>query len=80
MLASVAALCAVVSSPVVFGLSAADHENEEATVLVNGIDRLPPLQIVALEELVIEGLGLMLKVNVFDAPIQPPPEEVGVTV
>ncbi len=73
-------LCAVVSSPVVFGLSVADHENEEATVLVNGIDRLPPLQIVALEALVIEGLGLILKVNVFGAPIQPPPEEVGVTV
>jgi hypothetical protein len=56
--------CAVVLSPVVFPLFAAIHEYVELMLLVNGMFNVPPLQIVALFELVIVGTGFTVTVTV----------------
>ena len=59
-------------SPVVFGLFAAIHVNVEGTLLVSGIFTVPPLQIVAVPALVIEGIWLTVMVAVIAAPLQLP--------
>ena len=80
VLFNVLVLCEVVLSPVVLVLSAAIHVNEEATLLVNGIFTVPPLQIVAALALVMAGVGFTVTVTVCPAPAQLPAVEVGVTV
>ena len=52
----------------------------EATLLVNGMFTVSPLQIVALLVLVMAETGFTVKVIVCSAPIQLPPLEVGITV
>ena len=49
-------------------------------MLVNEIFTVPPLQIVAVDALVIVGLGLTVTVTVWGVPGQLPVVEVGVTV
>ena len=80
MLLNVLVDCDEVLSPVVFVLSAAIHVNVEATLLVNGILTVAPLQMVAELALVIAGVGLTVTVTVCPAPAQLPPLDVGVTV
>ena len=80
VLLNVPVLCEVVLSPVVLVLSVAIHVNEEATSLVKGMLTVPPLQIVAVLALVIEGVGFTVTVTVCDVPGQLPPLGVGVTV
>ena len=80
VLLKVLVLCSVVLSPVVFALSVAIHVNVEATLLVNGMFTVSPLQIVALLVLVMAETGFTVKVIVCSAPMQLPPLEVGVTV
>ena len=64
VLLKVVALCDMILSPVVFGLSFAIHENVEAILLVSGILTVPPLQIVAVVALVIVGVGLTVTTTV----------------
>lgn len=64
----------------VLGLLAATQVNVEPTLEVNGMLTVPPLQIVALFTLVIEGVGLTVTVTVCAVPAQLPPVDVGVTV
>ena len=73
-------LCAVVLSPVVLALLAATHVNVEATFAVKGMFTLAPLQMVAVDALVITGVGFTVTVTVCEAPAQLPALEVGVTV
>ena len=80
VLLSVLVLCEVRLSPVVLVLSAAIHVNVDATLLVNGILTVPPLQIVAVLALVMAGVGFTVTVTVCPAPAQLPVVEVGVTV
>ena len=80
VLLKVLVLCSVVLSPVVLALSVAIHVNVEATLLVNGMLTVPPLQIVAELALVIAGVGFTVTLTVCPAPTQLPPIEVGVTV
>jgi hypothetical protein len=51
-----------------------------ATLLVSGMFTVPPLQIVAVEALVIVGAGVTVTVTVCGVPGQLPALEVGVTV
>jgi hypothetical protein len=78
VLFNVAVACEIKLSPTVFTLSAAIHVKLEATLLVKGILTVPPLHIVAVLALVIEGIGLTVIVAVIAAPAQPP--AVGVIV
>ena len=71
---------AVVLSPVTLVLSVAIHENEEATLEVSGILTAFPEQMVAVEALVIAGVGFTLTVTVCAVPGHEPEVEVGVTV
>ena len=80
VLLKVLVLCSVVLSPVVFALSVAIHVNVEATLLVNGMLTVSPLQIVAELALVIAGVGFTITLTVCPTPMQLPPLEVGVTV
>ena len=64
-------VCVVILSPDVFGLFVAIHVYVEATLLVNGIITVPPLQIVAVFALVIAGIGLTVTVAVIAVPLQP---------
>ena len=80
VLLRVLVLCAVKLSPVVLVLSAAIQLKLDATLLVNGILTVPPLQIVAVLALVIAGVGFTVTVTVCAVPAQLPPVEVGVTV
>ena len=52
----------------------------DGQLLVNGMDTVPPLQIVAVLGLVIVGGGFTVTVTVCEVPIQPSGVEVGVTV
>ena len=63
VLLNVLLLCAVVLSPVVFALSAAIHVNDDAGLAVSAMLTVPPLQIVALFELVIVGSALMVRLK-----------------
>jgi hypothetical protein len=69
-----------VLSPVVLTLSAAIHVKDDATVATSGMLTAPPLQIEALEALVIAGRGLTVTVTVCDVPTQLLAVDVGVTV
>jgi hypothetical protein len=80
VLESVLVVCAVVLSPLVFALSEAIHEKVEATFEVSGILTVPPLQMVAEDALVTEGVGFTVTLTVCPAPVQLPPVDVGVTV
>lgn len=73
-------LCVVMLSPVVFGLLAAIQVNVEPTLAVKGIFTLAPLQMVAVDALVMAGVGFTVTVTVCDVPAQLPALEVGVTV
>jgi hypothetical protein len=72
--------CEAVLSPLVFTLSVVSHVNVEATLLVNAILNALPLQIVALDALVIAGVGFTVTVTVCAVPAQLPALVVGVTV
>ena len=72
--------CAVVLSPVVFTLSVASQEKEEATLEVRAILTAFPEQMLAVEALVITGVGFTVTVTVCAVPGQVPEVEVGVTV
>ena len=72
--------CDVKLSPVVLVLSVAIQAKVEEIVAFKGKLTVPPLQIVELAELVIEGKGLTVTATDWDAPVQPPDEEVGLTV
>jgi hypothetical protein len=72
VLFKVLVLCAVVLSPVVFGLSVAIQVKVEPTLAVNGIFTVPPLQIVAEPALVIAGTGFTVTVAVCEAPVHDP--------
>jgi hypothetical protein len=72
--------CEVVLSPLVLVLSPAIQVNVEATLAVNGILTVPPLQIAAELALVIAGVGFTVTVTVCAVPAQLPPVDVGVTV
>jgi hypothetical protein len=74
------AVCVVVLSPVVFGLSVAIHEYVEVTLLVKGMLTVPPLHTDAVIELVMIGTGITVTVTVCEIPAQVPPITVGVTV
>lgn len=52
----------------------------DGQLLVNGIDTVPPLQIVAVFGLVIVGGGFTVTVTVCGVPTQPSGVDVGVTV
>lgn len=56
--------CTTVLSPVVFGLFAATHVKVEVRLLVKGMLTAPPLQIVAVAELVIAGNGFTITLSV----------------
>ena len=72
--------CAVVLSPVVFTLSVASQEKEEATLEVRAILTASPEQMLAVEALVITGVGFTVTVTVCAVPGQDPEVEVGVMV
>lgn len=80
VLLSVAVVCAVKLSPLVFTLSEASQLYPDATLLLNTIAVELPLQIVAEDALVIAGCGFTLTVMVCAVPAQLPPLDVGVTV
>lgn len=63
--------CIVVLSPVVFALSAATQVYVDGQLLVNAMDTVPPLQIVAVPGLVIVGGGFTVTVTVCGVPTQP---------
>ena len=69
----------MVLSPVVFALSAAIQEKPEDMVALKGMFTVPPLQIVALDELVIVGAGFTVTATDCVTPVHPPAEEVGLT-
>ena len=80
VLLRVLVLCAVKLSPVVLVLSAAIQLKFDATLLVNGMLTVPPLQIVTVLALVIAGFGFTVTVTDWAEPAQLPVVEVGVTL
>lgn len=80
VLLNVELLWEVVLSPVVFGLFVAIQVYDEATLLVSGMLTVFPLQMVAVDALVIAGVGFTVTVTVCGVPAQPPAVAVGVTV
>ena len=76
----VVADCVLVLSPVVLALSVAIQLKVAAALLVNSMLTVPPLQMVAVVVLVIDGAGFTVTVMICDAPGQLPEVDVGVTV
>ena len=72
VLLNVADDCAVVLSPVTFGLAVATQLKVEATDAVNGMLIVPPLQIVPVFVLVMVGMGFTVIVVEADAEPQAP--------
>jgi hypothetical protein len=64
VLFNVDVVCVEVLSPVVLGLSVAIQVYVEATLLVNGMFTVLPLQIVAELALVMVGVGITVTVTV----------------
>ena len=73
-------VCAVKLSPVVFGLSVAIHEYVDVTLLVMGIFKATPLQIVDVFTEVMSGKGFTVTVKFCAVPGHVPLDEVGVIV
>ena len=56
------------------------QEYELAALAFNVIFELAPLHIVAVDEVVIDGMGLTVTVIVLNGPTHPPPVDVGVII
>ena len=72
--------CINILSPVTFVLLVAIQVYVAATVLVNGILTVLPLQIVTDDALVIVGAASTVTVTVCEVPVQLPAVEIGKTV
>ena len=63
--------CADVLSPVTLALSLANHEKDEATLEMSAMLTAFPLHTVAVEALVMAGVGFTVTVTVCAVPGQP---------